>query len=65
MSTTSSDVEAAAANYAKQQSEADSAREAMNETIRAAITDGVPVREIVTATGLTKQRVYQIRDRTR
>ncbi len=37
-------------------------REARDATIRAALKEGVPVREIVAHTGLSRERVYQIRD---
>ena len=65
MTTTSTDVANAAAAYAQAQAAADAAREAMNETIRAASAAGVPLRELIEATGLTKQRIHQIRHQTR
>ena len=35
---------------------------ARDTSIRAALSEGVPVREIVAHTGLSRERVYQIRD---
>lgn len=37
----------------------------LRAVIREAITDGVKVRDLMEATGLSKARIYQIRDNTR
>ena len=36
-----------------------------DDTIRQLLTDGVPVKAIVSASGLSRERVYQIRDKRR
>jgi hypothetical protein len=36
-----------------------------DETIRAMLAGGCPVREITTAIGLSRERIYQIRDQRR
>lgn len=41
---------------------AESARVARDDAIRAALASGMSVAELVDATGLHRQRVYQIRD---
>jgi 20S proteasome alpha/beta subunit len=41
------------------------AREALNEAIRADVAAGRPVADIVYVTGLTRARIYQIRDHRR
>lgn len=54
---------AAADNVAAARAAADAAQEELNEIIRAALTDNsLKTKEIVEATGLTRARLYQIRD---
>lgn len=41
------------------------ATEALHQAIRRALAHGIAIRQIADAVGLTRRRVYQIRDRTR
>jgi|GEM_PF-1913492 len=60
------DIARTAAAYAQAQAAAEAARETMNETFREALeAKTVTVRDITELTGLSTQRVYQIRHRTR
>lgn len=60
--TLSSDVAAAARNLAKARERASVAEEKMAETIRAALSEGWSAAVIAEAAGISRQRVYQIRD---
>jgi hypothetical protein len=45
--------------------EADKQRESLHHLIRCAITSGTSVADLVQVTGLTRARIYQIRDHRR
>ena len=45
--------------------DADAAREQQAKEIRIAVAEGRPVSEIIRVTGLTRARIYQIRDHRR
>ncbi len=58
-------IKAAKRRYDKATTEEQNARALLNETIRTALHAGVSTAEIMKHTGLSRARVYQIRDRRR
>lgn len=52
----------ATASRARADSAAELARTRQAAAVRAALAAGVPVRDLVAATGLGRERIYQIRD---
>ena len=59
------DVSKAVEAHRRAVEKADEAEAARDEAIRDALDDGVAVVRLVEATGLSRGRIYQIRDRTR
>lgn len=59
------DVERATKARQRADTDATQAQERQAQAIRAALTAGASVADIARITGLTNQRIYQIRDHTR
>ncbi|WP_102157719.1 hypothetical protein [Zhihengliuella halotolerans] len=59
------DVAELAARVAAQQASLDEAKAELDDAIRAALAAGVPVTELAEKSGLSRPRIYQIRDRRR
>lgn len=52
-------------NRAKAELDVDYWASVRDDAIRELLTDGVPVKAVVSASGLSRERVYQIRDKRR